>query len=55
MPSFVATLVADVTSTTVSFLTTVISSYWLTILGVVFVGAMISLFWRFAHRVTGRR
>jgi len=55
MPDFIATLVGAATTQTVTFLESVINTYWLTILGVVFVGAMISLFWRFAHRVTGGR
>lgn len=54
MPAFVATLVGNVTTESVAFLTEVINSYWLTILGVVFVGFMIGLFWRLAHRITGR-
>lgn len=55
MPSFVASITSAASSTVITFLSEVINTYWLTILGVIFVGAMIALFWRFAHRVTGRR
>jgi len=55
MPDFVSTIITDVSSSSVAFLSGVISGYWLTILGIFFVGAMIAMFWRLAHRVTGRR
>jgi len=54
MPAFVATLIGLVTTATVTFLTAVINDYWLIMLGIFFVGAMIAMFWRLAHKVTGR-
>ena len=54
MPSFVASLVADVSSTSIAFLTAVITNYWAIILSAGFVGGMIALFWRLGHKVTGR-
>ena len=54
MPAFVASLATLVSTKSVAFLTEVITTYWLTILGVVFVGFIIGLFWKLAHRITGR-
>lgn len=49
MPSFVGTLVTAVSSTTVSFLTTMISTYWGSILGVSAVLLLIGMFYRLGH------
>jgi len=54
MPTFVDELITDVSSTSVAFLSDVASNYWLTILGVLFVGFMIGLFWKLAHKIFGR-
>lgn len=55
MPSFVSSIVTEVTSTTQAFLLEIFSTYWLTILGVIFVGGMIGLFWGLAHKIFGKR
>lgn len=54
VPAFVGEMITDVSSSSVAFLGFVINDYWLVILGVFFVSFMIGLFWRLAHRITGK-
>lgn len=49
MPSFVSTIVTEMSSTTVAFAVAVVSTYWMTILGVGFVGFIAYKFLRLAH------
>lgn len=46
METFVTTIITDVSSTTVAFMTDVITTYWGTILSISFVLFLIGLFWR---------
>lgn len=55
METFVADIVADISTTSVSFVQSAITSYWGTILSVLFVSGMIGLFWRLGKRVVGGR
>lgn len=49
MPSFVATLVNSMSSTTVTFLSAVIDNYWITILAIGFVAFIGYKFLKLAH------
>lgn len=55
MPAFVATIVGDIVSTTVAFLTTAIGTYWIYMLGASLVIGLGYLFLRLAHLGTGKR
>lgn len=46
MQSFVETIITEVSSTTVGFITDVVTTYWGTILSISFVLFLIGLFWR---------
>jgi len=49
MESFVSTLVTDMSSTSVAFLSTVVTSYWGIILSIGFVGFIMYKFLRLAR------
>lgn len=56
MPSFVGTLMTDISSTTIAFVSEVITNYWLTILGVLFISGMIGFFYhKLGKGLTGGR
>lgn len=55
MESFVSSIVTEVSSTSIAFITSVVTGFWGTILSVLFVGFMISLFWWLARKVFGHR
>lgn len=48
MPTFVSTIVDELASTSVAFVTTVVQDYWEIFLGIALVIGLAGAFWKFA-------